>query len=476
MMNPIHRITLRSAAASAALLGGCSVGPNYKQPELKTPDAFSQAATTQPAGDVSQWWKSFNDPTLNELIDRAVAQNLDLKIAAARLREARAFRGISNSKFFPQVDGAGAYTATRSSENTGAFQLPDRDSELYQLGFDATWEIDVFGGLRREVQSADALIGSAIENQRDALVTLTAEVARNYIILRGNQREITITQNNIRTQQDTLDLQNTRFKAGISSDLDVARAEAQVATTTSTLPVFQTNARTAIHRLGVLLGQDPGSLAAELMVESPIPSVEGWPTVPVGLPSELLRRRPDIRRAERDLASATANIGAAVADYFPRFSLNGQFGVGSEKGSNLFEEESIFWGIGPAFRWNLLNFGRVRSNVEVQNARQEQALLNYEQTVLRAFQDVDDSLVAYDRGRERYAQLSQAVASNRRAVDLAQQLYQRGLVDFLNVLQAQRELFQTESQMIESESQLVQNLIAVYKSIGGGWIEAQPAK
>jgi NodT family efflux transporter outer membrane factor (OMF) lipoprotein len=468
-MNP----QIKSMAVLSAILfvGGCAVGPNYKKPETRTPENFSEAPTTQPAGDLAQWWTKFNDPKLDSLIDRAVAQNLDLKIAAQRIREARALRGISGSQLWPQVDGVGGYSRSRRSNQTGQPNFGDRDTDLWSAGFDASWEIDVFGGLRREIESADAQIGAAIESQRDATVSLVSEVARNYLVLRGSQRQILITQNNIRTQAETLNLQKTRFKAGISSDLDVARSEAQVATTSATLPIFQTNVRQAIHALGVLLGQEPGSLQQELLVDSPIPSAGNVPYVPAGLPSELLLRRPDIRAAERQLAAATANIGVATSDYFPRFALTGQIGLQSDVLKNLPEGDSTFWGFGPSFRWNLLNFGRVRSNVEVQNARQQQALLSYDNTILSALREVEDSLVAYDRERERWAQLTQAVSSNRRAVDLANQLYSRGLVDFLSVLQAQRELFLVENQLVDSERQVSLNLIAIYKALGGGWSE-----
>ena len=464
---------MKSVAVLSAVLfmGGCAVGPNYKTPEIQTPDNFSESPTTQPAGDLSQWWTKFNDPTLNSLVERAVAQNLDLKIAGERIREARALRGVSNSQFFPQVDGVAGYSRSRRSLQTGQPTFGDRDTDLYSAGFDASWEIDVFGGLRREIEAADAQIGAAIESRHDATVSLISEVARNYLVLRGAQREILITQNNIRTQADTLDLQQTRFKAGISSDLDVARAEAQVATTSASLPVFQITVRQSIHALGVLLGQNPGSLHQELLIDSPIPTIGDVPNVPAGLPSELLLRRPDIRAAERNLAAASANIGVATSEYFPRFALTGQIGLQSDTLKNLPEGDSAFWGFGPSFRWNLLNFGRVGSNVRVQNAREQQAMLSYQNTVLGALREVDDSLVAYDRERERWTQLKQAVASNRRAVDLAQQLYSRGLVDFLSVLQAQRELFVVESQLVDSERQVSVNLIAIYKALGGGWGE-----
>lgn len=455
--------------SAALFVGGCAVGPNYQRPDIATPENFSESPTTQPAGDLSQWWTKFNDPTMNSLIERAIAQNLDLKIAAQRVREARAVLGISKANLLPAIDGVGAYSRSRRSLQSGQPNIGDRDTDLWSMGFDAAWEIDIFGGLRREVESADAQLGSVIESQRDVTVSLVAEVARNYLVLRGAQRQILITRNNIRTQSETLDLQQTRFKAGISSDLDVARAEAQVATTSAALPVFQRNVRQAIHALGVLLGQHPGALQQELLTDAPIPNAGQLPTVPAGLPSDLLLRRPDIRVAERNLAAANANIGVAVADYFPRFALTGQIGYQSDEFKNLAEEYSMFWGIGPSIRWNLLNFGRVRNNVEAQNARQQQALLLYENTILRALQDVDDSLIAYDRARERWTQLNQAVASNRRAVDLANQLYSRGLVDFLSVLQAQRELFQAEAQQVESEQLVSENLIAIYKALGGGW-------
>ncbi len=327
----------------------------------------------------------------------------------------------------------------------------------------------MFGRVRRSVEAAEADIGAANEGRRDALVTLLSEVARNYIELRGFQRRLKIAAANVKVQQETLDLTKARFQAQLISELDVTRSDAQVATTAAQIPALETQRNQAAHRLAVLLGQHPGALLSELLPaeESAIPA--GPPDLPPVLPSELLRRRPDVRRAERELAAATARAGVATADLFPRFSLTGSLGLQSEEFRDLGDYGSRFFSIGPSVSWPIFDAGRIRSNIHVQNARREQAVVRYEQSVLTALEDAENALIAYGREQQRRQSLRRAVDANRRSVEMATQLYDRGLRDFLNVLDAQRELFASEDALAQSERTISTNLVALYKAMGGGW-------
>jgi NodT family efflux transporter outer membrane factor (OMF) lipoprotein len=486
------------------------VGPNYHPRTANTPAEWGELsdgeATTRPVANtpVVQWWKTFGDPDLDSLITRAVASNWDLRRAQARVREARAQRDFVRADLFPTVNtdaafshshfptgvlgtttggcssgasggttggtGGGTSTPTPSgaSQNVGGFG----NQNLYQAGFDASWEIDVFGGVRRSVEAADADIAAAVEDYRDTTVSLLAEVARNYVELRGFQRQWTIAEENLKAQQQTLELTQSRLKAGVATDLDLARAQAQVSTTASEIPTLQASARMAIHRLGTLLGVDPMKLSAELSPIKPIPGVP--PQLPVGVPSELLRRRPDIRRAERQLAAATARIGVATADLFPRFSLTGSLGLESAEAKSLLNYSSRFYSIGPSVSWPIFDAGRIRANIRVQNAREEQAVAVYEQAVLTALQEAEDALANYTREEARRRTLEQAAEANGRAVKLANQLYAAGRTDFLSVLQAQRDLFASQDALVQSNRAVSTDLVSLYKALGGGW-ESVPA-
>jgi len=345
-------------------------------------------------------------------------------------------------------------------------------SNLYQAGFDAGWEIDVFGGTRRAIEAARYGYEAQVEARRAALVTLLSEVARNYVALRGEQHELAIVQNNVASQVDTLRLTRSKFEAGIATDLDVARQEAQVASTQSQIPTLQTVIQQAIHRLSVLMNESPAALEEELALAEDLPS--GPAVVPAGLPSDLVRRRPDVRQAERQLAQATANIGVAVADLFPKFNLTGALGLESLSLKTLASSKNIFWSFGPSLDWKIFSAGQVQANIRVQNARQEEALIQYRQAVLGAMSDVEDALVAYNQEQARREALKRAVESNRRATDLAKQLNQAGVVDFLNVLTAQQSLYLSEDQLAQSEQTVSTNLIALYKALGGGWEVTDP--
>ena len=478
-----HKLTTRARSAWVALTllaGGCAVGPNYQRPDLPVSSAWTEAeepAIAARAAELARWWSVFNDPLLNSLVERAVHSNLDLRLAEARIREARATRAVTAAGAWPTADISGSYSRNRASQNAlgsptqGAAGAPpsgaDLDNSLYRAGFDAGWEIDVFGGVRRGVEAADARIEASVEDRRDTLVTLLGDVAKNYIDLRGFQRRLAVARANLKAQQETLDLTKVRFQAGLANDLDVAQAEAQANTTAAQIPTLESALKQATHRLGVLLGLDPGALGSELANEAPIPSLPS--EVLVGLPSELLRRRPDIRRAERQLAAATAEIGAATADLFPKFSLTGTAGLQSVSASDWFTGRSRFWSIGPTISWPIFDAGKIRANIEIRNAQQEQALRQYEKTILGALEDVENSLVNYSREQARYRSLVDAVAANRRAVEMATELYVRGLNDFLNVLDTQRSLLISESDLAQSEATMASNLVALYKALGGGW-------
>ncbi|HEV8342097.1 MAG TPA: efflux transporter outer membrane subunit [Candidatus Binatia bacterium] len=482
--NEFKKPGMKLQALGAGLLllaGGCMVGPNYRQPDVPVPSAWKEAqggGVDIRSAELTRWWTAFNDSLLNSLVERAVQSNLDLRLAEARIREARASRAVTAAGAWPTVDVSGSYAHIRNSEN--ALPLPsqggapspavsggDLEHHLFKTGFDASWEIDLFGGVRRSVEGAEANIDASVEDRRAALMTLLGDVAKNYIDLRSFQRRLTVARANLKAQQETLDLTTVRFQVGLASDLDVARAEAQVNTTAAQIPSLESFLKQAAHRLDVLLGSEPGALAEELSTEAPIPVLP--PEVLVGLPSELLRRRPDIRRAERQLAAATAQIGAATADLFPKFSLTGSAGLQSFSASDWFTSGSRFWSVGPTVRWPIFDAGRIRANIEVRNAQQEQALRQYEKAILTALEEVENSLVNYAKEQARYRSLTGAVSANRRAVEMANELYLSGLQDFLNVLDAQRSLFTVENDLAQSEATMASNLVSLYKALGGGW-------
>lgn len=461
---------------SASALGGCLVGPDFKPPQMAVPGGWIEAPPPSPAEptavDLSHWWTVFDDPTLFALEERAVRSNLDLLQAEARIRQARAARGIAAGGLGPTVDAGGSFLRSRSPGRTDNWQQGETRgvvSNTYDAGFDAGWELDVFGGIRRSIEAADADLQAAVEDRRDVQVTLTAEVARNYIELRAFQQRIEIARQNLATQQHSARLTRQRFEGGFVSGLDVANAEAQVATTASVIPQLEAAARQSIYALGFLLGQEPAALMAELSPAADIPPAP--PAAPAGLPSDLLRRRPDIRRAEADIHAATARVGVATAELFPKFTISGAAGARSGDFSSWLTWPQRFWSLGPSVSWRVFDTGRTRSAIEQQEALQEQTLIAYRQTVLAALQEVENALIAAAKEQERRRSLADAVAANRKAVSLAKTLYTQGQTDFLNVLDAQRSLFVTEETLVLSTSAMSTDLVALYKAIGGGWFE-----
>jgi multidrug efflux system outer membrane protein len=444
---------------------GCTVGSDYHPPQVSVPSAWTgTAGQTTAAVDLVHWWTAFNDPNLTSLIDRAVKSNLDLKQAESRLRQARAARQVVSAGLWPTLDATGSYSR---SQTAGSAKTSPTRRDLWQTGLDAAWELDIFGGIRRNVEAAESDIQAAVEDQRDVLVTLAGEVALNYVELRGFQQEIVIAQNNLKAQQHTAELTRQRFGSGLVGALDVANADAQVGNTASQIPALETSAQQAIYNLSLLLGREPSSLLEELSPVSTIPVTP--PDLPAELPSDLLRRRPDIRRAEAQIHAATARIGVATADLFPKFNLTSSVGYQSDALDTLIKSQNSLWSLGPAINWQIFNAGSVSANIEVKKALTEQALLTYQKAVLTALQDVENALVSYSKEQRRYKALQDTVTANRKAVDLATQLYSQGQTEFLSVLDSQRSLYASEDSLVQSTRNLSTDLVSLYKALGGGW-------
>ncbi len=462
------RIVARVVALSALVFAGCHVAGEYERPHVATPAGWTQAeADTLPDPPDERWWRSFGDAQLDRLIERALASNLDVRIARSRVLEARALRDIVAGGSRPTVDIVAGYARTRQSENTAQGQFAPRTDDFYQIGFDARWELDVFGRNAYGVEAAEAGIDVAEDQRRGVIVALLAEVARAYIELRGLQRGLAVTRGNLALQEDTLALTRARFSAGLVGDLDVARIEALAATTAAQIPTLEGDLRRNVHRLSVLLASEPAALAAELEAEVEVPPAPD--TLSAGLPADLLRRRPDVRGAERELAAAAALSNQATADLFPRLTLGATFGQASREGADLFDAASNVASIGGSIVQPLFAGGVLRANIRVQEEREAQALLRYQQVVLDALAEVEDALTACHREEERWASISQALESNRRAVSRSSALYERGLIDFLDVLDAQRAQLASESELARSATQRAANVVALYKALGGGW-------
>jgi outer membrane protein, multidrug efflux system len=458
------------------ILTGCIVGPDYQRPNVETPKQWSKpnAASTQ-IKTLETWWHSFNDAILNQLIVDASNANLDLKQTVERIKAARAQRTATFASALPslsskaninrRLNSSSSTTALNSSSNqVGGFG--NQLINLLQLGIDAQWELDFFGGVQRAVETADANVDSEIENRRTVLVSLLGEVARNYIELRANQQLIEITTANLHSQQDTLALLKVRQQAGLSDNLEVSQAEAELATLQAQLPNYETAVQQAIHALSLLLAKQPNALAAQLQPVKQIPVVKT--TVLPDLPSELLQRRPDIRYAERQLAAANAQIGIATSELYPKFNLSAFLGLQNTKITD-FTLLGKSWSMGSTLTMPLFNWGRINANIEDKQAQYQQALLSYQKTVLTAFKEVEDALVAYDQEQQKQHSLQQAVTANQQAVQLATERYDKGLTSFLDVLTSQQALQQAQSSLVSSTAKTSANLVLLYKVLGGGW-------
>jgi len=461
----------------ALAIGACKVGPDYVEPEVSIKDewrAAVEAEMSQEEPAIEKWWESLDDSVLTDLIRRAEVASLDLRIAVARVAEARALRGIAKGDLFPSLVLDGAYSYTELSENSPVGQIITgaggtvEPTEQWQASAGSFWEIDVFGRIRRRTEAATAQFEATIEDYRDVLVSLYAEVALNYVDVRSLQTRLDFAHQNVGAQRESLQLTRDRFRAGLTSALDVAQAEQNLAQTESTIPTLESALNAALNRLAVLLGEQPGALHDELLANgAEIPTAPA--ALMTGVPADILRRRPDVRRAERLLAAQTARIGVAKADLYPTFSISGFVEAVAGSASNLFEGESVGWGIIPGFRWDLFQGGKIRNNIRAEEARTQQALYGYQQTILLALEEVEDALVAYDRERVRRERLQEAADASQRAVDLVRTQYISGLTNFQNLLDTQRSLFQQQDLLAESEGRVVQNLFVLNRALGGGW-------
>jgi multidrug efflux system outer membrane protein len=468
-------LSILIAAITVLILAGCAaVGPDYARVE---PDAPPEWHTQLQGGltpglpepeTLANWWHALNDEELSSLEERAVNGNLDLKKARSRIREARALRGISKADLFPTLDASASATNYGSSENSTSIN----ENKLYSAGFDAGWELDVFGGVRRSVEAAQADLEATQEDLYDVMVSLLAEVARNYVEVRTFQTALTVTESNITSQEETYELNRSRYQAGIINELAVQQSLYNLERTRSLIPALQTGLEAAKNRLAVLLGEKPGAVHGELAERKPIPIPPV--TVAVGVPAEAMRRRPDIRRAERNLAAQTARIGVATADLYPKFRLMGTIGLESVSTGNFLSADSRTWSTSPGVSWNIFHGGAIRQNIKVQSARQEQSLIQYESAVLNAQEEVENVLVAYAKEQRRMKSLAAATSAAQSAVQLAQDQYKVGLVDFSNVLDAQRSLLSFQDQLAQSNGAVTSNLIRLYKALGGGWKCTEP--
>lgn len=479
------------------LMSGCSylprVGPDFVRPAPDVPEHWTSLRTGEQGakeigGDIKGWWKVFGDPLLDQLVEKAIAGNYDYKIAQSRIREARAALTIAGAALLPAVDSSASFSRQQRSQNSsGSLSAPAAGqgqtsgfggiSNLYQLGLDSSWEIDIFGGQQRNVEAAASDYYATAEALGDVLLTLVAEVVRSYIDLRTAEKKLAIAQHNIVIQTDTLALVEARFNAGLTSELDVVQAKALLGETKAVMPQQQSTRDTAMYAVAALTGAKPPEIAALLPVEpdkwSPGKTVAVLPAlVPLGLPSELLRRRPDIRQAEEQLHGATARIGVAKADLFPKFSITGALGLQSRESGNLLDAGSKYWSFTPGIIWPVFAGGKILANIEVQNERQIQALNSYEKTVLQALTETETALVSYQNEKDRYGLLADALEQHKRSLELSQELYSKGLSDFLSVLDSQRTLYIAEQAVAESEQSVIYDVIALYKALGGGWESA----
>ncbi len=522
---PPGRAFLPPVSALLVCLAGCTVGPSFKPQSIWSPSSWFAARKTAPVAVVSEpvsepvdpnWWNLFHDPELTSLEGRVASANLNVRVATIRLAESRSQRQITGADQFPTLQGDGSYTRERvsskgvvglfggagggsSSASTGSsggsfgstgstanglggrsgaipaaagggVQIPPFN--LWQYGFDASWELDLWGRVRREVESADASLEASTDARRNSLLSVVAEVARDYVALRGQQTQLAITRENLTTERESLDLSRARFRGGLTTELDVANASAQLQSTQAQVPQLEQQQDQSINSLSFLLGEAPQALRAELITPGAVPPVP--PRVPVGLPSELARRRPDIRQAEAQLHAATADIGVAVADFYPKITLDGSLGLQALKAKDLGNWAARQYGLGPTISIPIFEGGRLRATLELRRVEQQEAALNYQQTVLQAWHDVDNALTAYADEQRRHDALAAAVAQNSLALRLSRDRYTQGVADFLNVLDAERTLLQTQLQLADSAATVSSNLVQLYKALGGGWEQTYP--
>ncbi len=479
------QLTLCGALAALLWLSGCTmVGPDFVKPEAPVQSNWIESPhpelKTEPA-DYRDWWTVFHDPVLNRLVESAYEQNLTLQIAGLRIFQTRAQLGVLIGNIYPQTQqGRGGADYNQLSENAPNTLNSDDSFWQYNAGFDVAWELDIWGKFRRAIESGVAGLDASVADYDDFLVTLTSEVARVYVLLRTSEERLEIARQNVAIQQRSLEIAEIRFKAGAVTELDVSQAKSLLRNTEASIPRFEADIRQFKNALAILLGKLPGEIDYMLSGAKRIPRAPEQ--VVADIPANLLRRRPDIQFAEYQIATQTPLIGVSRADLFPAFELFGSFGVltsssrntqsGGQSGSgfsDMFESDSFEFFGGPAFRWNLFNYGRITNRVRIEDAILQQLIVNYEDTVIRAHQEVEDSLVGFLRKQEEAAFLLGSVQASQRSVDLSLLQYKEGLVDYQRVLDTQRFLTDQQDVWTTTRGDVILNLIGMYKAMGGGW-------
>jgi NodT family efflux transporter outer membrane factor (OMF) lipoprotein len=460
----------------ALSLTGCVVGTDYVPPQMELPKQWTEAATSAQILQLQQWWKIFNDPVLNQLITQATSSNLDLKLAESRIRASRLQYDVTVASALPSLSTHSTMTrrlnntnSTGGSSSGGAFGVGNQLINIFQIGFDAVWEIDLFGGVQRAMEEAEAYQQFEEENRRDRLVTLLGEVTRYYIQLRLNQQLQRITHENLRNQEETLTLLQIRQRAGLISEVDSAQSTAQLATLRATLPLYETATQQAIHAIALLLGQTPNKINTMLKNSGAVP-VRKNPML-ADLPSELLRRRPDIRMAERKLAASSAEIGIAVNEQYPKINLAAFLGLQNLRITD-FTPLGKSWSMASTLTMPIFSWGRVQSNIKIKEALNEQAFLTYQNTVLNAVKEVEDALVAQLQERQRAVDLAKSTTAQTKVLSLANERYRKGLSSYLEVLEAQRAIYAAQREQVNNQAQQSLQLVALCKALGGGWSEA----
>jgi NodT family efflux transporter outer membrane factor (OMF) lipoprotein len=508
-MNKLRKVTLPAALSAIwmALLTACTMGPHCVRPAPPAPAQWSARATAPPptpdlksasqnpmplskateqSADLSAWWRVFDDPMLSSLIERAASSNLDVRTALLRIDEARAQRAISAAAYWPTMSVDASYSRQRLSETTptgslfssvGNLKVPGGASirfpnpyNQYQLSANASWEIDLFGRVRRTVEAADAKVQVSVEDQHAVLVSVLADVTQSYLELRGAQARLHIAKDNVTTIDELMELTRQRHAAGLTTDIDVSNASAQATATRAQLPTFELQITQNINQLSRLLGREPDALRSELDKPAQVPSVP--PEVSIGLPAQLARRRPDIREAEANLHAATAQIGVAVADLFPRLTLAATGGFQSETAGNLLQWASRFGSLGPALDVPIFDRGRWKA-VRLYDVQAQEAALTYQRTVLNALHEVENALAAYGADQQRRRWLDATVLQNQDALTLSRQRYETGLTNFIDVLDAERTLQQNELSLADSTTAVTTDLVGLYRALGGGWQPVQ---
>jgi len=455
---------------SAGLLSACTVGPEYTAPSVELPSQFQtqlEEAMGNEQVELGEWWTLFDDELLNAFIDRSLESNLDIQEALYRIQESRALRGVAGTNLLPTVDATGSYSRTESSNRGSGAPLIPRISNSYRLGIDASWEIDLWGRNRGIVDESQAELEASIEDGRDVLVAVMGEVALNYVEARTFQERLRLAYANVDLQEKTLKFTQSQFDANLVSKLDVAQARSNLESTKSAVPTLIAGLQMIEHRIAVLLGVFPGELRSELQAIAPIPTPPAQ--IMIGVPSDVIRQRADIRAAERNLAAQTARVGIVTADLYPRLTLSGEIGLSAANSGDLFSSAARTGQFGPSLVWNLFNRKALHDQIKAEDAIVSQSLAVYERTILQAFEEIENAMVQFDQEQIRVEHLRLAVVDARVAVELSSDRYRQGLTDFQSVIDTQSRLFELEDLLARSQGDIATALVRLYKSLGGGW-------